>query len=84
MGRRKYHFTEAQINELRITLKRKKHKKIFRTIQSFLLRAEGYPVSEIIIITSLSQVSTRKNVLNYLNNGIEYITRENRAHDVSR
>lgn len=54
MGRRKYHFTEAQINELRITLKRKKHKKIFRTIQSFLLRAEGYPVSEIIIITSLS------------------------------
>ena len=65
MGRVKYNFTENQINELKQALKLTENKKFFKTIQSVLLRAQGYPVSQIIEITGLSQVSIRKNVLNY-------------------
>lgn len=79
MGRVKYNFTENQINELKQALKLTENKKFFKTIQSVLLRAQGYPVSQIIEITGLSQVSIRKNVLNYLNEGIEYITTEKRG-----
>ena len=79
MGRVKYNFTEEQIIELKEALNRAENKKFFRTIQSVLLRAQGYSVSQIIEITGLSQVTIRKNVLNYLNKGMSYITQENRG-----
>lgn len=79
MGRVKYNFTEEQINELKNALNQTENKKFYRTIQSVLLRAQGYPVSQIVEITGLSQVSIRRNVLNYLNEGIEYITTEHRG-----
>ena len=79
MGRVKYNFTEEQIIELKEALNRAENKKFFRTIQSVLLRAQGYSVYQIIEITGLSQVTIRKNVLNYLNEGMSYITQENRG-----
>ena len=79
MGRVKYNFTEKQIIELKEALNRAENKKFFRTIQAVLLRAQGYSVYQIIEITGLSQVTIRKNVLNYLNEGMSYITQENRG-----
>ena len=79
MGRVKYNFTEKQIIELKEALNRAENKKFFRTIQSVLLRAQGYSVYQIIEITGLSQVTIRKNVLNYLNKGMSYTTQENRG-----